>query len=94
MVCNYLVVGSIPSGSTDGDIMGIHRVKIPEEHQDIIDNLADKDGNQLLLRAIKAELKANHKEFWKAVKAAIPEVEDVEENLHYMPDKKEVYWID
>jgi hypothetical protein len=75
--------------------MGIHRVKIPDEHRDIIKDLTGGDeGLEILVRMVSRELKRGNKEFWKAIKAAIPELMDVEEALHYLPDKHEVYWID
>lgn len=74
--------------------MGIHRLEIPEEHTDIIKDLMDKDGTTMLMRVLRRELKERNEEFWKAIRGIFPELKDVEENLHYMHDTNEVYWID
>jgi len=72
----------------------IRRIKIPEEHRDIISELCEKDGWELLLHALQKRIKRDHDEFWKAVRAAVPEIEDVEEALHYNKEREEIWWID
>ena len=74
--------------------MGIHRIKIPDEHLDIIEDIMDSDGSDLVFKMLRREAKARHEKFWKAIKAVIPEIEDVEESLTYKHDTHEVYWID
>ena len=75
--------------------MPIRTVEIPEEHQDRIDKLIEKERALRMTFSLLAEqILDAHDDTWKYIKEAIPELKEVEASLRYDSKKKEVWYID